>query len=165
MGGAFTDKVSWRWCFYINLPIGATTIAVITLFFQTLSSTGGTSHGLRKGIYKLDLWGTLVFIPAVVSLLLALQWGGSKYNWKNVRIIALLCFFVVLISAFVTIQAWKKDDATVPPRLLRKRSIVAAAWYAFSAGAAFLIVVFYVSIRGPSIFCGLTSISFPSGSK
>jgi hypothetical protein len=48
--------------------------------------------------------GTLIFIPAIVSLLLALQWGGSKYEWKNGRIIALFVIFGVFISAFVAIQ-------------------------------------------------------------
>jgi len=60
---------------------------------------------------QLDLLGTLFFMPAVVSLLLALQWGGSKYAWSNGRIIGLFVVFGVLIIVFVGIQIWKQDHA------------------------------------------------------
>jgi len=91
-----------------------------------------------------DPWGTLVFIPAIISLLLALQWGGSKYAWKSARIIALFVVFGVLISIFVGVQVWKQERATIPPRILKQRSIWSAALYAFCIGSAFFIMAFYV---------------------
>ncbi|KAF8209953.1 hypothetical protein K438DRAFT_1904094 [Mycena galopus ATCC 62051] len=72
---------------------------------------------------------------AVVCLLLALQWGGSRYPWSKGRIIALLILFGSLMVAFVAIQAWKGDDATVPPRVFNQPGIRAAAWFAFSSEA------------------------------
>ncbi|KAJ7284548.1 MFS transporter [Mycena rebaudengoi] len=148
MGGAFTDKVTWRWCFYINLPIGAVTLFFMAFFFKMPKSADAKpqSMTLMERINLFDPWGTLVFIPAIVSLLIALQWGGTKYEWKNGRIIGLFVTFGVLFAIFIGIQIWKQDAATVPPRILKQRSIWASAWYALCMGASFFILVFYIPI-------------------
>jgi len=85
-------------------------------------------------------------MPAVVCLLLALQWGGSKYEWSNARIIVLFVLFGVMITTFIAIQYWKKDMATVPPRILGNRSIASGSFYAFCLGSAFFILVYYLPI-------------------
>ncbi|KAJ6615532.1 major facilitator superfamily domain-containing protein [Mycena sp. CBHHK59/15] len=146
MGGAFTDK-SVRRCFYINLPIGAVTLFVIILFFKSPgTSRKGQSLRLVDRIKQFDPFGTVIFVPAIVSLLLALQWGGSKYPWSNGRIIALFVVFGVLISGFIAIQIWKQEDATVPPRILKQRSILAGSWFALCLGASFFILVYFLPI-------------------
>ncbi|KAJ7163944.1 putative efflux pump antibiotic resistance protein [Mycena crocata] len=148
MGGAFTDKVTWRWCFYINLPIGGVTLLVMVFLFKMPKSADHKMENisLAERINQFDPWGTLVFIPAIVSLLLALQWGGSKYAWKSGRIIGLFVVFGVLIIVFIGVQIWKQDAATVPPRIFKQRSIWAASWYAVCMGASFFILVFYLPI-------------------
>ena len=143
-----TDKVTWRWCFYINLPIGAATALFIIFFYKpTQKARAQTlSSDWRTNLQKFDIFGTIVFLPMIVCLLLALQWGGSKYSWNNGRIIALLVIFVLLLIAFVGIQLWKKDNATVPPRVLSQRTVAAAAWFGAMLGAAFFIMVYYLPI-------------------
>jgi MFS family permease len=75
MGGAFTDKLTWRWCFYINLPLGAVTAFFIVFFFQAPKRVRDRAAGLRAQLEQFDVLGTIFFIPAIICILLALQWG------------------------------------------------------------------------------------------
>ena len=93
---------------------------------------------------KFDPLGTVVFIAGIICLLLALQWGGSTYPWSDGRIIALFVVFSVLIISFLGIQVWKGEDATVPPRIFIKRSILAGTWFGVCLGGAFFLFIYYV---------------------
>lgn len=133
-------------CFYINLPLGVITVGVILVYFQNPDRAAIADLGWNARIKEFDLEGTAAFIPAIVCLLLALQWGGTEYAWGSWRIIMLFVLFGLLISAFIGIQFWKQDSATIPPRIIKKRSVWSAAYYAFALGAFFLLLVFYLPI-------------------
>ncbi len=89
VGGAFTSNVTWRWCFYINLPFGGVALAIILLLLR-IPDRDETKASTKTKLSQLDAPGTLVLLPAVVSLLLALEWGGLTYA---VRILTPLLFF------------------------------------------------------------------------
>lgn len=97
-------------------------------------------------LWRFDPVGNLFAIPGLICLLLALQWGGTVYPWSDGRIITLLVVGAVLVLCFVTVQAWVKEDGTVPPRIFLQRSIVAATVATIGTGGAFLVVAFYLPI-------------------
>ncbi|KAJ5259508.1 major facilitator superfamily domain-containing protein [Penicillium angulare] len=120
VGGAFTSNVTWRWCFYINLPIGVVGLLAMTLVWCPKRGQHD-SVPISAHLKRLDPLGMFFFVPSIICLLLALQWGGSTYAWSNGRIIALFVVFAVLITIFGTIQVLKPDTATIPARVITRR--------------------------------------------
>ncbi|CAP96439.1 hypothetical protein E8E15_007411 [Penicillium rubens] len=145
LGGALTDRVSWRWCFYINLPIGAVTAAFVLFFFHAPNSVKRRPE-LRKLLSELDPIGSFFFLPAIVCLLLALQWGGTQYSWKSPRIIVLFVLTGVLLLAFVAVQIRQNEKATLPPRIVQNRNIWSSAWFAITLNGAYFVFIYYLPI-------------------
>ncbi|KAK5654788.1 hypothetical protein OQA88_6824 [Cercophora sp. LCS_1] len=145
VGGAFTSKLTWRWCFYINLPFGGVAIAFIAAFLK-IPAREDTKISIRRKISQLDLLGTAALLPGTICLLLALQWGGSRYPWPNPRIVALLTIALALLIAFGLVQVYKPATATLAPHIFRHRSIFAGVWCTFCIGSSMMILIYFIPI-------------------
>jgi hypothetical protein len=100
----------------------------------------------KEKVNRLDPIGTVIFVPCIVCIILALQWGGVVYPWDSARIIALLVVFGLLLLTWLAVQAWKKENATVPPRIFFRRSIAAGFTYAMLVSGSLLVLVYYMPI-------------------
>lgn len=146
LGGAFTDGPGWPWCFYINLPLGAITVVVIAICFKSPQRKAEAKVPVLTRMKQLDIGGTLLFIVDVVIVLLALQWGGSKYAWNSWIIILLFTLFAILTVIFIGLQWYMKENATIPFHVISQRSVASACAWAFCLGSAFFIFIYWVPI-------------------
>ncbi|TVY44502.1 Efflux pump [Lachnellula subtilissima] len=140
LGGAFTDNLSWRWCFWINLPIGAIAIVTVAIFFKPPKRLANNMT-VKQKILEIDLLGALLLICSIVCLLLALQWGGTTYPWKNSKVWGCIVGFVLIIILFVAQQFRRGDRATIPPRIFGQRTVLFSSLY-----SCFLSMGLYVHI-------------------
>jgi MFS family permease len=102
--------------------------------------------GILPKLQQFDPIGNLAIFPGIICLILALQWGGTVYSWGSARIIVLLVVCGVLCLVFIGIQIWKQESATVPPRIVKQRSIAAGLWFGFFNGAGMMVILYYVPI-------------------
>ncbi|KAK3687533.1 putative aflatoxin efflux pump [Podospora appendiculata] len=146
IGGGFTSGVTWRWCFYINLPIGAVSLVFMIFFWNPPEEDARPAVSFMGHVKRLDPIGMLFFLPGVVCLLLALQWGGSTYAWNEWRTILLLAIFGAATMAFIATQILRPDTAMVPPKVITQRSVAFGTSFTFFLAGSMLMMVYYVPI-------------------
>lgn len=99
---------------------------------------------LIKQIIQLDPLGTFFFIPSIVSLLLALQWGGSTYEWSNWRIIILFVFFALAGIAFGVVQVTMPESASLPVRVIKQRTMFMGTFYMLFLSGSMMLCAYYI---------------------
>ncbi|KAF2679050.1 MFS gliotoxin efflux transporter glia [Lentithecium fluviatile CBS 122367] len=151
IGGAFTSGISWRWCFWINLPLGGPIVVLLLLFLRVPKHIKPAPATWKEIIFQLDLPGFTLLLAALVCLTLALQWGGQAKPWKDGSVIATLVLWVVLMIIFFMVEGFQGDRAMVPLKLLKPRMTWTNVLYSFTSNSALYQIMFYLPIYFQSI--------------
>lgn len=151
--GVFMDKLTWRWCFWINLSLVGVTFFIIIFLLHLPPSPELQQPGRTKAILDhFDVIGTCLLIPWIICLLLALQWGGVQYPWSSWRLIMLLAMFSVLFLGWLLSQWYQGDNATVSFRILYQHTQAFRSCFSFCLCASFFIImIYYITIWFQSV--------------
>ena len=123
LGGAFTEKLTWRWCFWISLPVGGASCGVVLFFYRTPKSTKAAEATPKEKLLQMDAQGTALIIASLVCYMLALQWGGVSLPWNSATIIGLLVGWIALGACFIIDQWLQGDRAQIVPRIISNRTV------------------------------------------
>ncbi|CAN9325085.1 unnamed protein product [Alternaria sp. RS040] len=157
VGGLFTQKVSWRWCFYINLPFDGVAFLILLFFLDV--KTPRTP--LREGLKAVDWLGSLTMVGGVVMLLLGLEFGGISHPWDSATVLCLIIFGAVVIGIFFLIEWRISPYPLMPLDLFSKRSNLAALAtcffhaFVFISGNYFLPLYFQAVLGATPILSGV----------
>ena len=136
LGGFFVDTLSWRWVFYINLPIGALALVVVTVVLPVTS--------VRKQ-HRIDYLGATLLAGFATCVVLATSWGGTSYPWRSGVIIGLFAGAVVLVSGWWA-SAWHAAEPMLPLRLFRNPVFSVSAAILLAAGFAMFGAISYLPL-------------------
>lgn len=140
---------------FSNLPIGALVLILLSVFLDIkVRDNENRIKPLKDKLNSMDPLGCFIFMATICSLLLALEWGGQSKPWDSPTVIGLLVGFVALTCLFIYLQWKRQDQALIPLRVFRKRSIFTSAMVLFFLGASsYLVTVFsdLLGVRGADL--------------
>ncbi|EHK25157.1 uncharacterized protein TRIVIDRAFT_189029 [Trichoderma virens Gv29-8] len=157
LGGVFTSKVSWRWCFYINLPLGG--IGLLILIFVLKLHNPRTP--IKQGLAAIDWVGNVLIIGGTLMLLFGLEFGGVQFPWKSAAVICLIVFGFITIALFGIYENRVAKFPVMPTRLFRGRTSIAAYGLSlmhamtFMSGSYWLPLYFQAVLGATSLLSGV----------
>ena len=145
LGGFFVDNLSWRWIFYVNLPIGAVALTVIAFAFHT---------SVDRQRHAMDYLGAALLAGTLASVVLFTSLGGTTWAWSSPKIIALIVLSIVFLPAFIWVES-RAAEPILPLSLFRNHTFSVTSAVGFIVGFALFGAVTYLPlylqiVKGPS---------------
>jgi MFS family permease len=155
IGGALTTAVTWRWCFYINLPIGGFAAFIIVFFLESPAYHQPPKVSFMHKMSQMDFTGVTLCIGFFICYVLALQWGGVEKAWNDSTVIGTFVGFAILAILFVLNEWWLGERASVVPRIMKHRRVLWCNVVVTLNSAGFFVLIYYLpiyfqSVRGTS---------------
>lgn len=153
VGGIIVQRTTWRWVFYVNLPVGGFSLVLLFLFLHTHYQHDTT---LSQKIKRIDYIGNILIMGATAAVLCALTYGGSRYAWSSWQIIVPLVLGLAGLVLFMVFEQSKFcREPVVPPRLFKNRTslVVIINTFLFTVllyWVLFFIPVYFQAILGSS---------------
>jgi EmrB/QacA subfamily drug resistance transporter len=136
LGGFFVDNLSWRWIFYVNLPVGVIALSVIAAAFHAHSA---------KQRHAMDYLGALTLAGALTSIILFTSLGGTTWAWSSAQIVGLMVLSVLLVPLFVVVEG-RAAEPILPLMLFRNRTFSVTSSVGFIVGFALFGAVTYLPL-------------------
>ena len=156
IGGAFTTGYTWRWCFYINLPLGLLVAVPLLLIHIPEQIPKRAPRDVLPQLHRhLDLVGFALFAPFVVMLLLAMQLGGNQFAWGASQVVGLFVGAGVTFLVWLAWNSHKGADALLPFPILRRRIVWMSGLYYTSMcasliGCSYFVPIYFQAVKGAS---------------
>jgi EmrB/QacA subfamily drug resistance transporter len=136
LGGFFVDNLSWRWIFYVNVPIGLVAFVVIAAVFNVPT---------ERAPHRVDTLGIALLATALSAIVLVTTLGGSDYAWTSAPIVVLAVVAVVSVAAFIVVER-RAAEPVLPPALFRDRVFTVCSSVGFVVGVALFGSVTYLPL-------------------
>ena len=167
VGGVFSDKLSWRWCFYINLPVGAVAfLALLLLFHDASSGQSKLKLAQWEKLRNLDIAGNMLLIGAAIMFLLSVESTGQGASWSSAPVIGMLVGSGTALVLFMLWQRHRQGSALIPPSVFQSRSVTASCATAFvvygaiSLHAYFLPLWFQIVMKDSALQSGIHMLPY-----
>ncbi|KAI2468705.1 MFS general substrate transporter [Annulohypoxylon bovei var. microspora] len=142
LGGVFTSKVTWRWCFYVNLPISGVGFFIL-LFVLKLHNP---RTPVWKGLAAIDWLGSLLIIGGTLMFLFGLEFGGVTYPWNSAPTICLIVFGIVTVGIFIAAEKWYAKYPVIPLRLFKFGKNISTFAICMVHGCVFISGSYYLPL-------------------
>ncbi|TGJ86270.1 hypothetical protein E0Z10_g2472 [Xylaria hypoxylon] len=144
IGGEIVERTTWRWVFYINLPIGG---SALVLLYLALHVNYNKEMTLAQKLKRIDLIGNSILIASTVSVLFALATGGSQYPWSSWRILVPLILGLFGFFLFGLFEVWGfSAEPVMPPRLFSSRTSIIVSINTFLNSALLYWVIYFLPV-------------------
>ncbi|KAL2167835.1 hypothetical protein VTG60DRAFT_702 [Thermothelomyces hinnuleus] len=154
LGGLLTERSTWRWVFYINLPIGGTSLVALFIFLRVSTPPGGTWVEKLK---RIDFIGNAIFIAATVSVLIGVTWGGAVYPWKSANVIVPLVLGFVGMGLFLAYEWTLAKNPSLPQGAIVERTAATVLAVTFlttlcTYWAFYFMPIYFQGVKAKSAF-------------